>query len=287
MGSTASHVRPETPVPCTVCGGTAASLLFRSDAEVYRCAYCTHAFSDMASIADLETYGPEYYERIHQNWFAHPDLDLFAWIAAQFPEGTRSVLDVGCGKGAFLRFLRDGRYQLERLVGVDISPNDPETGIEYRQADFSKMRDDERFDVVVSLAVIEHVSNPVAFVRGLATRCNPGGVVVVMTLDNDSLLYAAARLLANIGVRAPAMRLYSAHHLQHFTHRSLKAALKEVGLEVIVTCHHNAPMAALDIPARNFLVKLAFTAGVAGLFWLGTLTRRTYLQTIAATRRKT
>ena len=46
-------------------------------------------------------------------------------------------------------------------------------------------------------------------------------------------------------------------------------------------------MAALDIPARNFLVKLAFTAGVAGLFWLGTLTRRTYLQTIAATRRKT
>lgn len=250
------------------------------------CDSCSHAFSDATTIFHPERYGPEYYEDIHRKWFANPNLELFGRIASYLPESMGAILDVGCGKGAFLRYLRALRGDRLRLVGVDISSNPPEGGIEFWQGEFSEMPGEERFDAVVSLAVIEHVGDPGEFAAKLAKRCARGGLVVIMTLDNDSLLYATARLLARFGFAGPARRLYSAHHLQHFTGRSLRMALEKAGLQVIDICHHNAPLASIDVPASNAIARAVFTVGVIGLFWLGTLTGRTYLQTMVARQRE-
>ena len=108
--------------------------------------------------------------------------------------------------------------------------------------------------------------------------------MVVMTLNNDSLLYNAARIMARFGMRGPCERLYSAHHVQHFTPKSLRLALERAGLEVVRTHHHNAPIAALDIPAANLIVRLIYKMGVVGLLWTGLFCRRTYLQTMVARR---
>lgn len=268
-----------------MCGGTRIRDLFRSDADVFRCEDCSHVFTDPASISHPEIYGREYYERTHRNWFANPNRELFSWIASRLPEGAASVLDVGCGKGAFLRFLRARKGGTLKLVGIDYSSNEVEDGVEFRQGDFTRMPGDERFDAVVSLAVIEHVEDPVAFARSLNRRCASNGMIAVMTLDNGSLLYATARLMARLGLRGPAERLYSAHHLQHFTRKSLRLALEKVGLEVVELHHHNAPLASIDVPASNVLVRMIFMAGVVLLFQLGLISGRTYLQTVVARRR--
>jgi 2-polyprenyl-3-methyl-5-hydroxy-6-metoxy-1,4-benzoquinol methylase len=257
-------------------------MVFRSDANVFHCKDCSHVFSDPLSIEKPEDYGPEYYQDNHRNWFEHPNVPLFAWIASRLSAGTRSVLDVGCGKGDFLRFLRDGAKLPAHLVGVDCSPNESEPGIEYRQGAIAEMPGKEKADAVVCMAVIEHVPDPVAFARLLAARCGPQGIVAVMTVDNDSLLYMAARLMARLGMRTPALRLYSAHHLQHFNVRSLRTALERAGLQLIEVHHHNAPIKAMDFPAPNGFVKAVFTVGVAAIFWLGRATGRTFLQTVLA-----
>ena len=57
----------------------------------------------------MEEYTPEYYEETHRNWFANPNFALFRWIEHQLPAEIRSVLDVGCGRGDFLKFLRRQR----------------------------------------------------------------------------------------------------------------------------------------------------------------------------------
>jgi len=209
-------------VSCPVCGANATVAYLHPDAAIYRCGGCTHVFSDPRSIQKHETYSTEYYEEAHRNWFQHPNVRLFRWIADQIPPQTRSVIDIGCGKGHFLRFLHSVRPAL-KLVGVDLSRNDAETGIEYYQGEISDVPITEKFDVVVSLAVIEHVADVSEFAKRLATLCRPEGQVLIMTLDNDSMLYRVARLMNNLAFRTAFNRLYSTHHLHHFTERSLRS----------------------------------------------------------------
>jgi 2-polyprenyl-3-methyl-5-hydroxy-6-metoxy-1,4-benzoquinol methylase len=269
---------------CSICNSSSTEVIFHCDACIFQCNNCTHVFSDPDSIKNAEVYSQEYYAKTHRNWFANPNFPLFAWINDQLFLGTRSILDVGCGKGALLRYLREQSNVSLQLLGVDYSPNKPEEGIEYKQGDFTQMLVEDMFDVVTSLAVIEHVDDPVYFAKSLAKHCKPGGVVIVMTLDNDSLLYVVARILAKFGVRGPVDRLYSAHHLQHFTTKSLKKALENAGLTAIKTYHHNAPIAAIDIPTANLFVRSVMMIGVKIIFLFGQLTNRTYLQTIVATK---
>jgi hypothetical protein len=84
------------------------------------------------------------------------------------------------------------------------------------------------------------------------------------------------------GVRAPAERLYSSHHLHHFTPKSLRATLEQSGLKVVAVRNHNSPLAAVDIPPTGVLGNLFFKLGLIGLSILGQISGKTYLQTMIA-----
>jgi hypothetical protein len=144
------------------------------------------------------------------------------------------------------------------------------------------MRD--TFGAVTSLAAIEHVADVGTFAERLIQHCHADGSVVVMTLNGDSILYKAARGARRLGIRVASDRLYSSHHLHHFTARSLRRLMESVGLEVQAVHHHNAPMSALDLPASSRAVGLVLKVGVALSFAAGRLTRRCYLQTVVCRR---
>src|SRR5829696_8487562 len=105
---------------CPVCGEAAPQIYSHPEARIHRCPRCTHAFSDPASISQLERYSVDYYDQTHREWFAHPNIRLFEWIEHRLPHTTRSLIDVGCGGGQFLDFLRRRRPDI-RLIGVDLS----------------------------------------------------------------------------------------------------------------------------------------------------------------------
>ena len=257
------------------------------DINLYRCPNCDHCFTDLASVDELERYEPDYFEREHRNWFLHPNLALYAKLSRIIIEHKldASVVDIGCGNGNFLRFLAAQSNNLS-LTGIDMAPNAQTDGITYLQGDFLRERFERRFDVLVSLAVIEHIPDVSVFARRMSEICEPGGLVITMTVDERSLIYAAARVLNRVGYAAPLKRLYSKHHLNHFTSRSLKELLERQGLAIVQVIRHNSPMAAVDIPETSELSGLIQRAGVWGAFQLGALTRRTMLQTIISQRRQ-
>ena len=84
---------------------------------------------------------------------------------------------------------------------------------------------DRKFSIVVTLGTVENCTDVVAFVRRLKSLSAPGALMVVMTVNEDSALYAAARALHAIGVTLPFNRLYSRHHVHHFTKQSLARML--------------------------------------------------------------
>ena len=268
-------------ISCPVCGERARFAYQHPEARIFRCSACSHAFSDPDSLHGLERYSADYYEEAHRNWFANPNFALFDWIERQIPADCKSVIDVGCGRGQFLDYLRSKRRDI-RLVGVDLSDNRPRDNIEFHCGDALDLQLGT-FDAVVSLATIEHVPDIAGFARRIHDLVNPGGVAYVMTLDDGSLLYRASRLARLAGVPVGFNRLYSAHHLHHFTNKSLVKLLARAGLDVQTTLHHSVPLKALDLPVSP-LARPLFLAGVKTVFSVGDLLGLSYLQTIMVRR---
>jgi cyclopropane fatty-acyl-phospholipid synthase-like methyltransferase len=227
-----------------------------------------------------ESYSDEYYDRTHRNWFENPHIWLFESIRKRIAAlgGKPRVLDIGCGRGDFLRWLRS-REPGWQLTGIDLAPNAPADGIDFIQGDILECGLGA-FDAVVNLAVIEHVVDIHRFVSILRAHCAPGGMVLIMTINDRSALYSAGRILARAGMPSAFNRLYDRHHLNHFNVSSLRRLVELEGLSVQETILHNTPMNAVDMPDASEMTRSVWRAGVALLFWAGRVTQRTFLQTL-------
>lgn len=265
-------------LPCPVCDSNARYFGEHSEATLMQCTKCGHRFSLLKG--EPESYSADYFEEAHKNWFNHPNTLLFRKITNELkdlPRGAR-VLDVGCGKGDFLKFLRQQRPDLE-LFGLDLSPNEDVEGITFFQQEIEKFQPEERFDAVVSMAVVEHIDNIQAFAASLNNLVTSHGLVAVMTLDDESLLYMVGRLLNKLGISIIFNRIYQAHHLHHFNRNSLRILFEGEGMTEAEYYGHNAPLAAIDIPAKG-PIQHVLRVGVWGVFFLGKICGRPYLQTL-------
>jgi 2-polyprenyl-3-methyl-5-hydroxy-6-metoxy-1,4-benzoquinol methylase len=264
-------------IACPICHTTARFMATHPEANIYRCERCTHAFSDPGSMPLQESYGPDYYNHTHRRWFEHPNTALFERIAAVIPTGA-SVIDVGCGRGDFLRHVQRSCPDA-RLTGIDYSPNQDKT-IRFLQGDAFDLDIGDRFDVVVSLNVIEHVSDCVAFANRLRELTKPGGTMAIMTVNESSILYGLARIGRGLGVPLAFDRLYSRHHLHHFTRASLLRLLESCGLKLSQHILHNSPVKAVDLPVQSRMADAALRIVVGGVCGASYVLSQGYLQTV-------
>jgi|SRR5579863_802857 len=272
-------------LPCTICSTESGCETGFADIRLFRCPACSHCFTDLASLQVPEQYGTEYFDEIHKNWNEHPDVGLFERVYRIITErrANASVLDVGCGKGNLLRYLRNRDSRLS-LTGIDIAPSVSKDGIEFLRGDFLTWKFDSKFDAIVSLQVIEHVTDPRVFTKRIVELIAEGGLVISNTINEQSVLYDVARLARRLGSRQAYERLYSRHHLNHFNRASLPRLMEVSGLKTIAHFQHRGPIAAMDIPAPNKWLEAVLRAGVWGAYVLGDVTGRSTYQTLVCHR---
>lgn len=125
--------------------------------------------------------------------------------AARKPLAGRSAIDVGCGAGLLTEPLaRLGA----KVTGLDAAAENVAAAsahaeavgleIDYRNADIETL-ECETFDLVTSMEVIEHVTDPAAFVAALERALAPGGLMLLSTPNRTAmsrimLVEAAERL---------------------------------------------------------------------------------------------
>lgn len=100
------------------------------------------------------------------------------------------LLEVGCFRGDFMQSLPAGyrRHGLE--LSAEASRAAAASGIEMLGATLDEARATaKRFGCVVSIDVVEHVQNPLAFVSECVQLLKPGGACVMTTGDPSSWLW--------------------------------------------------------------------------------------------------
>ncbi len=170
--------------------------------------------------------------------------------------GPLDLIDVGCGNGSVLQFLKNHYGSCFEYTGIDLYKNEIE-GIQFHQADlnrdFSNGFKHKKYDVVISCEVIEHVIDTDAFINEVKNLVNENGIVILTTPNLGSFLnrillffgfqplhtevswknpYLGREILYQLGKieRSPA-----AGHLRLFTFRALRDFLLFHGFEIIAT----------------------------------------------------
>lgn len=140
---------------------------------------------------------------------------------------ARTLLDVGCGFGHYLRVAIKHGYQ---CVGVELDPERAciaqATGAEIIAGVFSpELMGNRVFDLIIFNHVIEHVTEPIELLKGLRAHLAPGGILFVATPNFR-------------GLNALMMGQHFSHytppeHVVYFSKRSLEACLQRIGFVVV------------------------------------------------------
>lgn len=160
------------------------------------------------------------------------------------------ICEVGCGAGEILVHLGKS-FPDALLTGFDISTdasrfwkNHEGQGIQFYCADFLTSVNQQQYDCILLLDVIEHLANPFSFLEAIRERAKffvfhfPLDLSASTVLNEKPLL----RQRKTVG------------HIHYFTKELALALLRESGFEVM---HWRYTNASLSGPSQTFKTRLA------------------------------
>lgn len=167
------------------------------------------------------------------------DPSYYAYVRQEIepllPAEYTRVLEVGCGSGNTLRWLRD-RSPHSRTIGIELNTSVAGelslNASEVHIADASSPPEDlSPCDLVLFLDVLEHFANPRAVVLNYMPILSPGGVMII-SLPNIANYSVSLPLLFCRRFEYSEAGILDQTHLQFFTAESAVALLNRCGMIV-------------------------------------------------------
>jgi len=150
------------------------------------------------------------------------------WEKALRTAPGRRLLEIGCSYGFFLEHLRRNGWEAE---GIDVSSNAiayaRQRGLNCSCSRIEEFRPAGKYDAVVLIHVLEHLSEPVEVLKVIASWLNPGGIAYLRVPNFASGLVNLSRA-DTIGHLKPR------EHLCYFTPATLEQTLARASYEARV-----------------------------------------------------
>jgi 2-polyprenyl-3-methyl-5-hydroxy-6-metoxy-1,4-benzoquinol methylase len=267
--------RPEAMPRCPLCTGVEVS--FHAHArdieyktidryfEFYHCANCDVLFIDpMLSDRLSELYPANYYSfvvgrrSIAVAVKEQLDLRFFRRALRTVLGDELSALDVGGGTGWLLDIVKRADLRVKQTWVVDVDPQAQkvaeEQGHRYFLGPIDDFSHDEKFDIVLMLNLIEHVSNPRAVLRKAHDLLLHSGRLFIKTPNFNSLDARLFRHQSWGGYHTP-------RHFVLFNRESLARLCNDCGFDIEHFSYtQGAPfwsVSALDMLHRIGLVNIS------------------------------
>lgn len=232
---------------CPACGaGPLVKAFTKYGFDHARCGNCYFVCLDPYPPDEImnRLYAGEYYTRIREYFelprllasgegtpFSAPKEVLQAIITQTAKAKSGIWLDVGGGLGAFANLVR----QMKPCWAVRLNESNPlsvriardQLGLDVVTEDAAELlRRGERFDVISSVAVLEHIPHPVSFLAGYTKLLKPGGRLITV-IPQFTLLNSFVSQASSANVVPP-------YHVSLFNRAALQRTLSRVpGLEIV------------------------------------------------------
>jgi SAM-dependent methyltransferase len=173
------------------------------------------------------------YAKKPDGYFGHARQEILPLV----PGFADTVLEVGCGEGATLDWLRSmGRCR--RTIGVELSPSAAaramqrvdlviQGGVEGRTLSIEP----ESVDLLLLLDVLEHLVDPWSTLRSLMSLLRPGGTVVA-SIPNINHVSAVMPLILRGRWDYEAEGILDQTHLRFFVRSTAEELLRSAGLTI-------------------------------------------------------
>jgi SAM-dependent methyltransferase len=198
------------------------------------------------------TFSAQYVDKIYDSHAS------FEFLHA-FQDGTKRVLDIGCGTGNYAKKMSDSGMEVH---GITISPEEfSRAKASMHRAVLANVEDWQpdypigHFDLLLFSHVLEHLTNPANAVERLLPHLRRGGQVAV-TIPN--IAFWRYRLKALAGKfeyedTGPMDRT----HLRFFTYYTIQTLLKDAGLTLVkVEAHGHVPLGPVRRWSPSFGARL-------------------------------
>jgi SAM-dependent methyltransferase len=240
---------------CPVCAGSKLALHHdQGYRSLIRCRDCRLVFVDplpsLDEKAEIESRGfdgkvlqeaCEFFDDYDRNFEEDAVTRAFRRALERIGElhDPGRMLDVGPGTGIFLHLAREAGWEPH---GIDITEQSAKKASEEFDLDIAVGNfedyafEEESFDCVTMLDVVEHSLDPVSFLRRGYDLLKPGGLLYVAVPNQGSLLNVLVDAYLHAGGPGKAFlleRLYVAPHLYYFDPRVMRYALETAGFEVV------------------------------------------------------
>jgi len=206
---------------------------------VYYCGACQHGFLVPDQVIDAKAYYAENYRQEYSHnaeaaatnareifeVYRHYQRDRLESILPYLSTATK-LLEVGASSGQFLVNIKSRVAQVHAIELDKACCQFMQTELGIR-ADAEFLQDsvfaNESYDVVCSFQVMEHVEEPVSFLRELRQSTKNGGTIFVEVPNLHD------PLLSVWNINAYQKFFYHSAHLHYFTENSLKKVATDAG----------------------------------------------------------
>ena len=234
---------------CCVCGiddadqiGAGEDFEYRTTDDCFtavKCRSCSLVYlNPRPTLADMETIYPADY---HAFDFSEEDYGLVHKIRSRLEakrllqycgplQNDARILDVGCGDGFHLRLLQEFGNKTWQLEGVDLDRRAivaaERSGLKVHFGSVESLDlEANRYDLVFMIQTIEHVERPDEILSAVSRLIKPGGRIVIVTDNTDSVDFGLFKKGYWGGYHFP-------RHLNLFNKKSLSKLAQKAGLSV-------------------------------------------------------
>ena len=165
------------------------------------------------------------------------------FVAARLPLANAEIVDIGCGGGVLTEALA---ARGARLTGIDAAPDliavaraharaaDLSIRYEVATAEAFAAREPQRYDAVVCMELIEHVTDPAALIAACRALLRADGSLFLSTLNRSLRAYLEAILGAEYVLRLLPIGTHD--YAQFITPAELARLLRNADFDVSEIC---------------------------------------------------
>ena len=209
------------------------------DIKIFKCRNCGVQFMN-------PQYSDEYLNKYYSGYIIdEPEWEeplvychnYYLSIVEKFGKKGR-LLDVGAGKGYLLEAAISRGWEAE---GYDVDAEltnrlSKKYNINVYNGDFEKLKlENEVFFAVTLHQVIEHLKNPIPYLKKIQQILSPGGILLLVQPNIHSRSAMFKLSLERLGLRKKNIGAYydTSHHLFYYTPKTLKRLVESFGFKVV------------------------------------------------------